>query len=146
MTFGSLPLLWMLATTPAAPALAPLGYVQAPVPFASTTLLVKGAGGAIVVLDATNVGVDIVAAEYQELRRSRAFSIICTLPDGYDIGSIGAWADSRHHLIPITVVEYKTFNPHYMKLEIDTAYLTNEADPLDWDDHKVHIEFLSNRR
>jgi hypothetical protein len=145
MTLGSLPLLWLLLTGPAAPATDLTKYSPAAIPFASTTLLVSGNySDPVLVLDRTNLDVNIVAAEYQELRRSRAFSVECLLPDNYGLRTVGVWVDNRYHLIPASIVEYKKFNRSYVKVEIDTVYLENEIDRFSTWRHKVHIDFFTN--
>jgi len=146
MTFGSLPLAWLLAFTPAPPTIELAKYPQLPTPFSSATLLVDGATAGVAVRDQTNVAVTIAPAEYQELRVSRAFEVICQLPPNYGIQSVRAWVDSRYHLIPVTVLEYKTFNPSYIKLEIETLYLRNKINDVALSNHRIHIDFFTYPR
>ena len=140
MMFGSLSLLWLLLAGPATPAMASVKYLPAAAPFASTTLFLDVGNNSAAILKQNNVDVKIVAAEAEDLLISRVLDIECLFDGNYDIRSIAAWVDNHYHLIPVTIVEYKTSNPSYIKLEINMLYLTNNE--LDAGTHRIYINFF----
>lgn len=144
MTFGSLALLWLLSGSQTTPTADLVTYSRAAIPFASTTLFVNGQSNAVTILSQTNAKVRIVPAQYQDLQISKAFYVVCILPRNYGLRRISVWADSPYHLIPADVVEYKTYDPSYVKLDIDMAYLENRSDELTLANHKIHIDFYTN--
>jgi hypothetical protein len=163
MISGSVALYWMLMGAAATPTMdlaaqdyttnesAGAGtqlarYAPAATRFASATLLFDGRTNSVTILDQNNVAMRIVPAEYQDLNISRAFAIECIFPTGYPIKIIDTRADSRYHLIPVRVLEYKDFNRSYIKLEIDTSYFTNRTDNWEPNPHKVYIGFYTNDR
>jgi hypothetical protein len=142
MSLATLPLLWLLATNQPAPVVELVKYPPPRHPFASTTLFFEGNTGSVVVLDRNNIEVTIAPAEYQDLHISRAFNVICVLPQSYGLRAVGAWVDNRYHLIPVSVIDYNDFFRNHVTLEIDTYYFRNRIFG-DWHDHKIHIEFFS---
>ena len=115
-------------------------------PFASATLLLDGNYGPIAVLTETNVDIKIVAAEAQDLNIARQFDLICNLAPNSGIQQIGAYVDGRHHSIPVAVLEYKDFNPRYLKMGVDTIFLRNRINDLDVKKHEMRIEFFADPR
>jgi hypothetical protein len=143
MISGSVALLWLLmgGTAATAPATEPAAYSPVETPFASMTLLVDGTTNAVQILNQNNVAIKIIPSEYQDLKITKSFAIECTFPRYYPLKTIGARVDSRYHLIPLTVLEYKEFDPSYVKVEINTAYFTNNVGNTDPNLHKVYIDF-----
>jgi hypothetical protein len=115
-------------------------------PFATATLQLNGNYGPIGILNETNVAVKIVAAEAQDLNIAHQFDLICDLAPNSGLQQIGAWIDTRHHSIPVSVVEYKDFNPRYVKVSVDTIFLRNRVNDLDPTTHKMRIEFYADQR
>jgi hypothetical protein len=140
MTAGSATFLWLLLGATAAPE--PTNYAPAP-PIASVTLLVEGATNSVEILNETNLTVNIVPAEYQDLQINRSIALECFLRYNGGLSSIRARADNKHNLIPLDVVAYKTYDPSYIKLQINTEYFTDSIYP-DLGEHKVYIEFFAN--
>jgi hypothetical protein len=118
-------------------------YAPAATRFASATLLFDGRTNSVTILNQDNVAIKVIPAEYQDLQISRSFAIECVFPNSYPIKIIDTRADSRYHLIPVSVLEYKDFNPSYIKLEINTSYFANRTDNWDPNSHKVYIGFYS---
>ena len=150
MTLRLMAIFWLLATA-SVPAFAAdlVGrpYGRPPLaPFASTTLLLNGNYGPIAILDEVNVDIKIVPAQAQDLNIAHQFDLICDLAPNSGIQSIGAYVDTRHHSIPVSVVEYKDFNPRYLKMSIDTIYLRNRINDLDPTTHRMHIDFYADPR
>ena len=116
---------------------------KAGAPFASATLYYDGATGAVSILSERNVDVKILPADYQDMDMSRAFYVECRRAPNIGLRSVGVWTGQPYRLIPADVVEYKTFDPSYIKLDIDTAYLENRSDNLLFKNHEIHIEFFS---
>jgi hypothetical protein len=112
-------------------------------PFASATLYFDSSTGGVSILSERNVDVRILPAEYQDMDMSRAFYVECRLAPNAGLRSIGVWTAQPHRLIPADVVEYKTFDPSYVKLDIDTAYLENRSDNLLFRNHEIHIDFFA---
>jgi hypothetical protein len=116
------------------------------VPFASATLQLNGNYGPIAILDETNVALKIVPAEAQDLNIAHQFDLICDLAPNGGIQSIGAYVDTRYHSIPVSVVEYKDFNPRYVKMSVDTIFLRNRINDVDTTTHRMRIEFFADPR
>jgi hypothetical protein len=112
-------------------------------PIASTVLLVNGRTHSVVILDANNVGVRLVHAEYQDMDITKGFDLECVLPNNSHQLIVSARVDSQYHLIPIDIIEYKTYNPSYIKLGIDTIFFRNAIDGSDLGDHKIYIDFFA---
>ena len=112
-------------------------------PMASTVLIINGQTHGVAILTATNVDVHILPAEYQDMDITKAFDVECILPGNRQQIVVAARIDSRYHMIPIDVIEYKEFNPSYIKLGIDTIYLRNAIDASDFADHKIYIDFFA---
>jgi hypothetical protein len=115
-------------------------------PFATATLQLNGNYGPIAILDETNVAIKIVPAEAQDLKIAHQFDLVCDLAPNSGIQLIGAYVDSRHHSIPVSVVEYKDFNPRYVKMSVDTIFLRNRINDFDPTTHRMHIEFYADPR
>lgn len=115
----------------------------APAPFASATLYFDSATGGVSILSERNVDVKILPADYQDMDMSRAFYVECRLAPNTGLRSIGVWTAEPYRLIPADVVEYETFDPSYVKLDIDTAYLENRSDNLLFKNHEIHIDFFA---
>jgi len=111
-------------------------------PFASATLYFDSATGGVSILSERNVDVKILPADYQDMDTSRAFYVECRLAPNTGLRSIGVWTGQPYRLIPADVVEYETFDPSYVKLDIDTAYLENRSDNLLFENHEIHIDFF----
>lgn len=148
MISGSVALLWLLmggtAATP--PTIEPAAYSPTETPFASMTLLVDGRTNAVQILNQNNVAVKVIPSEYQDLNIAKTFAIECIFPRFYPLKTIGARVDSRYHLIPLTVLEYKEYDPSYIKVEVNTAYFTNSIGNSDLNFHKVYIDFYPRTR
>lgn len=114
-----------------------------PAPFASATLHFDSATGAVSILSERNVDLSIRPAQYQDMDMSRAFYVECRLAPNAGLRSIGVWVAKPYRLIPADVVEYKTFDPSYVELDIDTAYFENRSDNLLFRNHEIHIEFFA---
>jgi len=114
-----------------------------PAPFASTTLSLDAETGSVMVLAERNVIVEIKPAQYQDMRISRAFYIVCRLAPNDGLHRIGAWTGNPYHLIPVDIVEYKTFDPSYVELDVDTSFFENRDDDLSLVDHRIHIDFFA---
>lgn len=132
----------LLCRSLAAAALTGLAFsALAEAPIASATLLVDGRTHSVTIMREANVAVSFAPAEYQDLQISKAFYVICKLP--YDPGpfTVSVRVDNRYNLIPADVVEYKTYDPSYIELDIDTLFLTNRTDSEFWK-HTVFIDFF----
>jgi hypothetical protein len=143
MISGSVALLWLLmgGTAATAPATEPAAYSPVETPFASMTLLVDGRTNAVQIMNQNNVTIKIIPSEYQDLNITKSFAIECTFPRYYPLKTIGARVDSRYHFIPLNILEYKEYDPSYIKVEINTAYFTNSTGNTDPNFHKVYIDF-----
>lgn len=113
-------------------------------PIASATLLVNDAANSVTLLNEHNVQVTFTPAEYQDMNITKAFKINCLLSGNPGPYTYSVRVDSKYNFIPADVVEYKQFNPSYIELEIDTAYLTNSIDQSDFRNHKVRIDFFAD--
>ncbi len=111
-------------------------------PFASATLYFDSATGGVSILSQNNVTVAIRPAQYQDMDMSRAFYVECRLAPNEGLRSIGVWVGTPAHTIPADVVEYHTFDPSYVELDIDTAYFENRSDDLLFKNQEIHIEFF----
>lgn len=111
-------------------------------PFASATLYFDNATGGVSILSQNNVGVAIRPAQYQDMDMSRAFYVECQLPVNDGLRSIGVWVGTPAHTIPADVVDYHTFDPTYVELDIDTAYFENRSENLLFKNQEIHIEFF----
>lgn len=141
MTSGSVTLLGLLIGTASLPAADPTAYSRAARPFASVTLLVNPATRSVTILSERNVAITLGSTDYPDMQMSNAFAVTCILPNIYGQYTVNAWADSRYNLLPVDIVEYKIYDPSYIKLEINTAYFTDRID--DWSsDHKVQVDFF----
>ncbi len=141
MRMGSAILLGLLAGIVSATNLS--AYSSAS-PIASATLLVNDATNSVALLDEHNVQVTFAPAEYQDMNITKAFKINCLLSNNPGPYTYSVRVDSKYNFIPADVVEYKQFNPSYIELEIDTAYLTNSIDRSDFRNHKVRIDFFAD--
>ncbi len=112
-------------------------------PIASTVLVINGQTHAVAILNANNVDVHLLPAEYQDMDITKAFDVECILPGNNRQLVVIARVDSRYHMIPIDVIVYKEYNPAYIKLGIDTIYLRNAIDDSDFADHKIYIDFFA---
>jgi hypothetical protein len=120
-------------------------YSRLPPPFASATLLVNDATNSVALLDENNVQVTFAPTEYPDLNITKAFKIDCLLSNNPASYTFAVRVDNKYNLIPADVVEYKQYNPSYIELEIDTAYLANRIDHSDFRDHRVYIDFFAGR-
>ncbi len=118
-------------------------YSPLPAPIASAVLLIDGQTHALAILNATNVAVHLLPAEYQDMDITKAFDVECILPGNRQQLVVAARVDSRYHMIPIDVIMYKEYDPSYIKLGIDTIYLRNAIDNADFSDHKIYIDFYA---
>ncbi len=117
----------------------------APRPFASATLLVNDATKTLRLLNETNVAVRFAPGAYSDLAITRPFDVICVLPNGFAAARFSVRADSAYNLIPADVVDYQSYDPSYVKLEINPQYFTDRIDDSDVRDHIVRIEFYADR-
>jgi hypothetical protein len=138
MSFCALALLGLLLIAPNRPGNA------AEAAFASATLYYDSTTQGVAVLGERNVSLRIVAADYQDMKISHAFHVICRLPPNAGLRKIGVWAAAPSHLIPSDVVAYQSFDPTYVELDIDTSYFENRTDLINATDHKIHIEFFAD--
>lgn len=120
-------------------------YSPAAMPIASATLLVNDATNSVALLGENNVKVTFAPAEYPDLNITKALKIICVLTNNPGPYTYSVRVDNKDNLIPADVVEYKQYNPSYIELEIDMAYLTNRIDHSDFRNHKVRIDFFADR-
>ncbi|MGA3303883.1 MAG: hypothetical protein ABSC72_11430 [Methylovirgula sp.] len=111
-------------------------------PFASATLYFDSTTGGVSILSQNNVALAIRPAQYQDMDMSRAFYVECRLAANDGLRSIGVWVGTPAHTIPADVVDYHTFDPAYLELDIDTAYFENRSDNLLFKNHEIHIEFF----
>ena len=111
-------------------------------PFASATLYFDSTTGRVSILSQSNVSVAIRPAQYQDMDMSRAFYVECRLAANDGLRSIGVWVGTPAHTIPADVVDYHTFDPSYVELDIDTAYFENRSDNLLFKNQEIHIDFF----
>lgn len=111
-------------------------------PFASATLYYDGATGGVAVLETHNVDIQIAPGDDQDLKIARAFHLICHLPANLGLRRIGVWAARPWHLIPSDVVDYHTFDPSYVALDIDTSFFENRDDRRLLANHEIHVDFF----
>jgi hypothetical protein len=142
MRMGSATLLCLLAGAGSATNLA--AYSPAATPIASATLLVDDATNSVALLDENNVQVTFAPAEYLDMNITKAFKIDCLLSNNPGPYTFSVRVDNKYNFIPADVVEYKQYNPSYIELQIDTAYLTNRIDHFDSRNHKVRIDFFAD--
>jgi hypothetical protein len=129
----------------AAPAVRSAAYTPLAPPIASATLLVHGATDTVALIGEKNVAVHFTPAEYPDLDITRAFVVVCVFPFNPGPFTVAVRADNPYNFIPATVVDYKYYDPSYIKLEINTQYLTNTIDAADARDHKIRIDFYADR-
>jgi hypothetical protein len=110
-------------------------------PLASIDLLVDNDN--VRVLNARNVGVSLRNSEYADLDISHSFHVACALPPNYGLWRVRAWADSVYNLLPVTIVEYKYYDPTYVELEIEPSTFTDQIDSNGTGPHRVHIDFYA---
>jgi hypothetical protein len=122
------------------PAIQPVHQIYRP-PLASIELLVDN--DSVRVLNARNVGVSLRSSEYTDLDISHSFHVACALPMNYGLWRVRAWADSVYNLLPVTIVEYKYYDPTYVELEIEPSTFTDAIDGNGTGLHRVHIEFYT---
>ena len=67
-------------------------------------------------------------SEYADLDITHTFHVACTLPMNYGLWRVRACADIVYNLLPVTIVEYKYYNPTYVELEIDPSTFTDAID------------------
>ncbi len=118
-------------------------FFPAATPIASTVLVIDGQTHALAILNATNVDVHLLPAEYQDMDITKAFDVECILPGNHQQFVVSARIDSRYHMIPIDVIVYKEYDPSYIKLGIDTIFLRNAIGNSDFADHKIYIDFYA---
>jgi hypothetical protein len=123
------------------PAIGPTHYQPHHPPLASVDLVVDSSS--VRVLDTRNVSVALRSSEYFDLDISHAFHIACTLPPNYGLWRVRAWADNVYNLLPVTIVEYKYYDPTYVELEIEPSTFTDAIDGNGTGLHRVHIEFYT---
>jgi len=143
MISGSVALLWLLIGGTATPTIDQVTYAAPTTRFASATLLVNGQSDFVQILDQNNIEIKVIPAEYQDLKISKQVDIECIFPQSYRLTKIGARADSRYHLIPLDIIEYKEYNPSYVKLEINKAFFVNGTDESDTSNHQIYIDFFT---
>jgi hypothetical protein len=129
----------------AAPAPHPVVYTPLAPPIASATLLVNDAANSVALIGEKNVRVSFAPAEYPDLDIIKSFVVVCVFPFNPGPFTVSVRVDDKYNFIPATVVDYKTYDPSYIKLEINAQYLTNEIDAADARDHKVRIDFYADR-
>ncbi len=122
------------------PAIQPVHQIYHP-PLASIELLVDN--DSVRVLNARNVGVSLRSSEYTDLDISHSFHVACALPANYGLWRVRAWADSVYNLLPVTIVEYKTYDPTYVELEIEPSTFTDTIDGNGTGLHRVHIDLYA---
>lgn len=110
-------------------------------PLASIELLVDN--DSVRVVDARNVGVSLRNSEYADLDISHSFHVACALPPNYGLWRVRAWADSVYNLLPVTIVEYKYYDPTYVELEIEPSTFTDTINGNGIGPHRVHIDFYT---
>jgi hypothetical protein len=110
-------------------------------PLASLDLLVDNEN--VRVLHARNVGVSLRNSEYTDLDISHSFHVACALPPNYGLWRVRAWADTVYNLLPVTIVEYKYYDPTYVELEIEPSTFTDQIDGNGMGPHRVHIDFYA---
>jgi hypothetical protein len=143
---GAVTLLCRLVAAAALPAIGLATHALAAAPIASATFLVDDQTNSVTILRQTNVAVTFAPAEYQDLQISNSFYIVCIFPSDPGQYTISVRVDSEYNLIPVDVVEYKKYDPSYIKLDIDTLFLTNRINDSDFRDHRVYIDFFPARR
>lgn len=129
----------------AMPAVHAAGYATPGAPIASATLLVNDAANAVALLHENNVTVRFAPAEYPDLNITKAFVVTCVFPFNPGPFTYAVRIDNRYDMIPADVVEYKYYDPTYIKLEINTQYLTNTIGAADLRNHELRIEFYADR-
>lgn len=132
----------LLATPLSGPRAADIGLGAPTSGHARLTLVVNRAANAAQILDQENVGAKIIAAEAQDLNVNRAFGLECYLPPNAGLVTVAARVDGKYRLIPLSILEYKKYDPSYIKLELDELYLDNMIENLDDANHIVTIDFV----
>jgi len=140
MRLGAKAIAWLLAGAASLASFSNARSAQSR-PVAWVVLEVDSAQHIVQILDQSNVSVRIVAAEGQDLNIAKAFDLECRLAGIGKLVSVGAYADTKSHLIPIDVLDYKDYDPSYVKLEVAQIYLANKIEDSDRRTHKVTIEF-----
>jgi len=144
MVAGAKTVLWFLLGLSDVQSANHVPDVTASKPSAHMTLQIDAANHSIRILEQTNVSVNLEAAEAQDLQISKALQIECELQQDGHLFTISAYADSKYHLIPIDVVSYKSYDPAFIKLQLDELYLTNNISTFDAAVHTVHIDFYAH--
>jgi hypothetical protein len=123
----------------------PAAYMSPAAPIASATLLVNDAANTVALLDEDNVAVRFAQPEYSDLNITKAFVVTCVFSFNPGPITYAVRVDNRYDMIPADVVEYKYYDPTYIKLEINAQYLTNTIGAAALRNHRVRIEFYADR-
>ena len=123
------------------PAIGATHYQPYHPPLASLDLMVDSNN--VRVLAARNVSVALRSSEYSDLDISHTFHVACTLPPNYGLWRVRAWADTVYNLLPVTIVEYKYYDPTYVELEIEPSTYLDTSDENGVGPHHVHIYFYA---
>lgn len=123
------------------PAIGPTHYQPQHPPLATIDLMVDSSS--VRVLGTRNVSVTLRSSEYFDLDISHAFHIACTLPPNYGLWRVRAWADTVYNLLPVTIVEYKYYDPTYVELEIEPSTFIDTINENGVGPHRVHIDFYA---
>jgi hypothetical protein len=130
----------------ATPALNLAAYSPAAMPIASATLLVNNVTNSVRLLGENNVAVSFVPTQYPDLNITKSLAIACVLANNPGPYTFSVRVDNRYNLIPVDVVDYKTYDPSYIELEISAIFLTNRINDDDSRDHVVRIDFFATQR
>ena len=149
MTSGSMALLWLLAGATSMPATGLtrdlVAYpAEAAKPFASATLRVDAETYSVKILSQNNIVLNVVPAEYQDLQITRSFAFQGLFQRPYHLTRIGARVDSKYHFVPLDILEYKEFNPAYIKFEVSAAFFRNRAEQFGPGSHEIRIDFYTD--
>jgi hypothetical protein len=149
MTSGSMALLWLLAGATPMPVTDPAPDLvvypaEAARPFASATLLVDATTYSVKILNQHNIVLNVVPAEYQDLQITRSFAFQGLFSQPYHLTRIGATVDSKYHFVPLDLLEYKEFNPSYIKFEISASFFRNRAEQFGPGPHRIYVDFFTD--
>jgi hypothetical protein len=142
MASGAATLLGLLIGTAT---LHPAAYVPHTAPIASATLLVNDAANSVALLDEHNIAVSFASSAYPDLDITKSFVVTCVFSFNPGPFTYAVRIDNYYDMIPADVVEYKYYDPAYIKLEINAQYLTNLIGAADLRNHEVRIEFYADR-
>jgi hypothetical protein len=149
MTSGSMALFLLLAGATPAPLTGltpdPVAYpAEAAKPFASATLLVNAETYSVKILSQNNIVLTVVPAEYQDLQITRSLAFQGLFGHPYRLTKIGSRVDDKYHFVPLDVLEYKEFNPAYIKFEVSAAFFRNRAEQFAPGYHKIYLDFYTD--